>query len=79
MLIIKQNIFSHFTHALSVRAAPGYKAMLIIITFLDITHCFKIQQNKSGWRLSNASVKCVVYVSVFSLFSLPLTIVLRLC
>lgn len=51
MLIIKQNILSRFTYALSVHAAPGYKAVLILIFFLDMKHFIKIQQNISEQRI----------------------------
>lgn len=48
MLIVKQNILSLFTHALSVHAAPGYKAVLILITSLVITPFFTVQQNNQA-------------------------------
>lgn len=65
MLIIKQNILTRLTYALSVLAASGYKAVLVLISFLDIKHFIKIQQNISEQRISNASVKYVWFISVF--------------
>lgn len=68
MLIIMQNILSHFTYALSVHAAPGYKAVLMLISFLDKKKNFiKIQQNLSEQKISNAFVKYMWFISVFAI------------
>lgn len=67
MLIIKQNILSHFTCALSVHAPPGYKVVLRLISFLDNKLFIKIQQNLSEQKIPNASVKCMWFISVFAI------------
>lgn len=64
MLTIKQNILFHFTCALSSHAEPGYKAVLILISFLDITHFIKVQQSRTE-NIKCFFEMCGVYISDF--------------